>query len=258
MVRRYNFCAITAKVLDNNLISLKLQWYPVHYPGFAGARGPRSRRVRAAVVIAAAFVVCWRCVSAGPCRAADDDERACPVFRPRPLAQRRLRMAACWWRRGGLDQDGLLLKLLVSGGLYRYSAGFSAARRSSAPKDPAKCCPAGASSAAMSRCRVDGSTINSRSSSRHAAPSAGRTIHPNRLRGARPACACARRPLGTSPTPTTMVAADASLSSIATSHSARAAYGWRVLRDQFYLGPERRSSAPTAIASCGSAATSRP
>ena len=35
-----------------------------------------------------------------------------------------------------------------------------------------------------------------------------------------------------------MAALDASLSSIATNHSARAAFGWRVLDDQFYFGPE--------------------
>jgi Cellulose biosynthesis protein BcsS len=39
------------------------------------------------------------------------------------------------------------------------------------------------------------------------------------------------------PTLTTMVAADGSLGSIVTSHSARLAYGWRMF-DQFYVGPE--------------------
>lgn len=39
------------------------------------------------------------------------------------------------------------------------------------------------------------------------------------------------------PTPSTMVAAGASLTSIITGYSARAAYGWRV-EDRFYLGPE--------------------
>jgi len=42
------------------------------------------------------------------------------------------------------------------------------------------------------------------------------------------------------PSPSFMVAADASLSSIATSNSARVAYGWRVFEDMLggiYLGP---------------------
>jgi hypothetical protein len=40
------------------------------------------------------------------------------------------------------------------------------------------------------------------------------------------------------PTPATMAAMDASLSSIATNHAARIAFGWRVLDQQFYFGPE--------------------
>jgi Cellulose biosynthesis protein BcsS len=43
------------------------------------------------------------------------------------------------------------------------------------------------------------------------------------------------------PTPQTMIAADISLSSIATSSSARAAYGWRVFGEMLggvYVGPE--------------------
>ena len=39
------------------------------------------------------------------------------------------------------------------------------------------------------------------------------------------------------PTPSTMIAADAALTSIATGYAARAAYGWR-LYDWFYLGLE--------------------
>jgi hypothetical protein len=40
------------------------------------------------------------------------------------------------------------------------------------------------------------------------------------------------------PTAKTMAALDASLSTIATNHNARAAFGWRVFDDRFYLGPE--------------------
>jgi hypothetical protein len=43
-------------------------------------------------------------------------------------------------------------------------------------------------------------------------------------------------------TPATMIAADASLSSIITSYSARAAYGWRP-HDWFFLGPEAQTFA---------------
>lgn len=40
------------------------------------------------------------------------------------------------------------------------------------------------------------------------------------------------------PTANTMAAMDGSLSTISTNHSARAAFGWRVIDDQFYFGPE--------------------
>ena len=43
-------------------------------------------------------------------------------------------------------------------------------------------------------------------------------------------------------TPSTMLAADASLTSIATGNSARLAFGWR-LNDWFYLGPEAQAFA---------------
>jgi len=39
------------------------------------------------------------------------------------------------------------------------------------------------------------------------------------------------------PTPSSMLAADASLSTIITSYSVRIAYGWRLI-DSFYVGPE--------------------
>jgi hypothetical protein len=44
------------------------------------------------------------------------------------------------------------------------------------------------------------------------------------------------------PTPATMLAADASLTSIATGYSARVAYGWK-LNSWFYLGPEAQTFA---------------
>ena len=58
------------------------------------------------------------------------------------------------------------------------------------------------------------------------------------------------------PTPATMLAADASLSSIATSNSARIAYGWHALDQVLCRTRNRGLSAPTAIGSCGSAFTS--
>jgi hypothetical protein len=80
--------------------------------------------VRAAVAIAAAFFVGGVCVSAGPGCAAEDDDARFILFSGRDFwrneifAHGGLLMAP-----GGFDQDGLLLKVLLSGGLYRYNAG---------------------------------------------------------------------------------------------------------------------------------------
>jgi cellulose biosynthesis protein BcsS len=67
-----------------------------------------------------------------------------------------------------------------------------------------------------------------------------RTIHSNRLRGTSIGLRIAAE-FWHEPTPETMLAADASLSSIATGNSARAACGWRILNDPLggiYVGPE--------------------
>ncbi len=84
----------------------------------------RRRRVRAAKVFAAAFLVCCLCLSPGPSRAGDGDVARNILFNGRDI-----------WRNGafayggflvapgGFEQDGFMFKLLLSGGLYRYNAG---------------------------------------------------------------------------------------------------------------------------------------
>jgi hypothetical protein len=80
--------------------------------------------VPAAVSCAAVFLVCCVCVFAGPAWADDDDESRVILFSGRDI-----------WRNGafahggllvapgGFEQDGLLLKVLLSGGVYRYFSG---------------------------------------------------------------------------------------------------------------------------------------
>jgi len=94
---------------------------------------------------------------------------------------------------------------------------------------PGSCCPAGASSAAISRPKVFIGPEIQRNRLWPDDPG-------NRLRGSKFGLRFAIE-FWSEPTPTTMMAADASLSSIATNYSARAALGWRVL-DRFYAGPE--------------------
>ena len=79
------------------------------------------RRVWVAVCSAAALSLCCVCVPFGPARANDFDDPRIMLFSGRDI-----------WRNGafahggfivapsGLDQDGLLLKIMLSGGLYRY------------------------------------------------------------------------------------------------------------------------------------------
>lgn len=76
-----------------------------------------------AAVAAATFVFCCVVMPIGPARANEEDDARVLLFSGRDI-----------WRNGafayggfqlapgGLDQDGLLLKAMFSGGLYRYDA----------------------------------------------------------------------------------------------------------------------------------------
>jgi hypothetical protein len=188
-----------------------------------------GRRVRAATLLTAAFVVCGAGLPMTPAAAADDDSHLM-LFSGRDL-----------WRNGffgfggmilspgGFDQDGFLLKLLYSGGIYRYRAGD-----------------------------LDGETVIGMELLGQIAPGwqikrnhfeakffFGPELAAHRLRPDDPGNALRGRSFGLrfaaelwdEPTAQSMIAADASLSSIGANFSARFAIGWRVL-DEFYLGPE--------------------
>ena len=133
------------------------------------------------------------------------------------------------WAPAGLDRSGAVLKLLVGGGLYRYTSG------------------------ALGNVEVRGDELTSSLQAgwryirgklaitgflgadfKHHQltpddPSAG-------LRGTY-AGARTGFELWYEPTDATMVSADASVSTIGPSYNARLAAGWRLF-DQFYLGPE--------------------
>jgi len=189
------------------------------------------RRVHAAMVIAAAFVVCWRCISAGPGWAADDDEARVILFSGRDI-----------WRNGafayggllvapgGFEQDGFLLKLLLTGGLYRYNAEILGGEQVIGTELSGQVLPGWR----IKRGNAEIKYFFGLDIQQH-------RLSPddpsNQLRGRTTGLRMAAD-LWYEPTPTTLVAADVSISSIATSHSARAAYGWRVLDNQFYFGPE--------------------
>jgi hypothetical protein len=90
----------------------------------------RGGRVDAAAFAVAAFVAGRYCVSAGPSRAGDDDESHLILFSGRDVWRNGAFMhGGLLTSPGSIDRDGLLLKVLRSGGLYRYNPSISAASK---------------------------------------------------------------------------------------------------------------------------------
>lgn len=188
-----------------------------------------GRRVSAAVLAAVAFVCCVNLWS-DPLRAADEDAHLL-LFSGRDI-----------WRNGafahggmviapaGLEDDGFLLKLLLSGGFYRYNAGSLGGGRVLGREITLQ---------AMPGFRVKRGDLETK-------VYVGVDTEHHRLWPDDPSNALRGRAFGArfsfeiwyNPTPATMLAMDGSLSSIATNQSGRIAFGWRVVDDQFYFGPE--------------------
>ena len=136
----------------------------------------------------------------------------------------------------GLDQDGLLLKIMLSGGLYRYDA-QNLGERVVGAEWLTQVLPGWR----MKRGNVELKVFMGPEIQNH-------HLWPddpaNRLRGYSYGLRVAAE-MWYEPTAETMIAADISLSSIATSNSTRAAYGWRVLEEMLggiYIGPEAQYS----------------
>lgn len=184
---------------------------------------------------AAALVLVIGVMASASTKADDDEDATVILFSGRDL-----------WRNGafayggfliapsGFEDDGLLLKLLVSGGLYRYRAG---------DLDNATVIGAELAGQVLPGWRIKRHGVEAKiffgpDLERH-------RLWPddpgNRLRGA---ALGLRMAIETwyEPLPNMMVAADLSLSTIATSWTTRLATGWRVLddifEDGFYVGPE--------------------
>jgi len=132
----------------------------------------------------------------------------------------------------GLDQDGLLLKIVLSGGLYRYHA-QNLGERIVGAEWLAQVLPGWRIKRGDVEFKV---FMGSEIQSHHLRPD----DPANRLRGISYGVRVAAE-AWYEPTAETMIAADVSLSSIATGNSARAAFGWRVLEEMLggvYVGPE--------------------
>jgi hypothetical protein len=191
------------------------------------------RRVWAAVRSAAA-ILCCICAPTGAARANDSDDTHIMLFSGRDI-----------WRNGafahggfiiapsGLDQDGLLLKVILSGGLYRYDAQNLGGERVVGAEWVTHVLPGWRIKRGDAELKV---FMGPEIQSHYLRPD----DPANRLRGYSYGLRVAAE-VWYEPGTETMIAADMSLSSIATSNSARAAYGWRALEDMLggiYVGPE--------------------
>ena len=130
------------------------------------------------------------------------------------------------WSPGGIDREGFTFKLLIGDGAYRYTSGNTTVNAKQAV------------GFALPGWRfiVDGAIIS---------VFAGLDAQHHRLTPYDPGSSLAGTHLGIrgavefwyEPDPQTMIAADASITSVGPSYSMRAAYGWRMF-DAFYIGPE--------------------
>ncbi|HZP71556.1 MAG TPA: cellulose biosynthesis protein BcsS [Pseudolabrys sp.] len=133
----------------------------------------------------------------------------------------------------GLDEDGLLLKVMLSAGIYRYNAQDLNGERVIGAEGLTQVLPGWR----MKRGDVEFKVFMGPEIQEH-------SLWPddpgNRLRGTSYGLRIAAE-VWCEPTAQTMIAGDVSLSSIATSGAARIAYGWRLIEEMLgglYIGPE--------------------
>jgi len=177
----------------------------------------------------------WCVCAASAAYAGEDEERTFILFSGRDL-----------WRNGafaygglliapnGFDDDGMLLKLLLSGGVYRYTAGDLGGDGVIGAEWGAQVLPGWR----IKRHGVEAKFFFGPDWERH-------KLWPddpgNRLRGVQFGLRMAVETWA-EPTTDTMIASELSLSTLATQWNGRIAAGWRVLDDMFedgfYIGPE--------------------
>lgn len=182
-----------------------------------------GRRVSVASV-ATAFIVCCVGTSAGPVRASEDGMRfllfsGADLWRDGSFVH-----GGALWSPGGLDNEGFTLQAVLSGGTYRYQSGALNNARVTGTEEEIQLLPGWRFKRETLELKVfAGLDIKNDVTSPYD-PS-------NRLHGTSAGVRAALN-LWFEPTPSTMIAADAALTSIATGYSARAAYGWK-LNDWF-------------------------
>jgi hypothetical protein len=191
------------------------------------------RRVSAARTLAAAFVCCV-CVSAAPAWAGDDGAHFLMFSGADLWRDGSFMHGGVLWSPGGLDREGFTLQAVISGGAYRYQSGALNNAWVIGTEEEALVMPGWRFKHDRLEVKVFAGLDIKNDITRPYDPS-------NRLHGTSFGIRGAVS-LWFEPTPSSMLAADASLSSIATGYSARVAYGWK-LHDRFYLGPEAQTFA---------------
>jgi hypothetical protein len=185
---------------------------------------------------AAAFGFCCVCVSAGSAWAGDDGARFLLFSGADLWRDGRFMHGGVLWSPGGLDREGFTLQTVLSGGQYHYQSGALNNAQVIGTEKEVQLLPGWR----FKRCTLELKVF------------AGLDIKhditipndpSNRLHGISIGARAAAN-LWYEPTLSTMLAADASLTTIARGYSARAAYGWKP-RNWFYLGPEAQTFACT-------------
>jgi len=187
----------------------------------------RWRSVIAAAPAVATFVVFLGCASAAPVEGGDGARfiffSGTDVWHEGAFAY-----GGVLWSPGGLDKEGFTLKALLSGGQYRYKSD-ALGTQVTGIETAGRFLPGWRFKHGTLEVKIFAGLDVENHRLLPDDPTSGLRGHEAGVRGA--------FDLWYEPTPATMIAADGSLSSIAGSYSARAAFGWRTF-DLFYAGPE--------------------
>jgi hypothetical protein len=194
----------------------------------------RRRCVSAAAIVAAASLICCVGVRSGPARAGDDGAKLLFFSGTDLWRDGQFLYGGVLWSPGGLDRDGFTVKAVLSGGRYRYVSGALGNVAVTGSEEEAQILPGWRFTRGTLELKVyAGIDIKNDTTSP--------TDPGNRLHGISVG-ARAAVDLWYEPTPTTMLAANASLTSIDADYSARLAVGWRLLGFA-YIGPEAQTFA---------------
>lgn len=192
----------------------------------------RWGRVCAVTFVAVAFFVCCVCVAPSPVRAGDADDEIARVmlFSGRDIwVNGAFLYGGFLWSPRGLDEAGFTIKVLSSGGLYRYRSGALGGAQVIGVESTVQVLPGWR----FKHGHLEAKVFVGLDFEKH-------WLWPddtaNRLRGRAFGLRLAAE-LWAEPTSETMLAADFSLATIGPNYAARLAAGWHVL-EQFYAGPE--------------------